>query len=656
MSAHVACRLRLFTQDGTRLRSEGRGAETFNDNMCGIAGYAGQIDLAAGQSILRRMADVLAHRGPDGEGYLQATAENGRWQIGLAHRRLAIIDLATGQQPLANETGRISVVFNGEIYNFAALRARLSDRGHRFATASDTEVVVHAYEEYGDACVQHLRGMFAFALWDADKERLLLARDRFGEKPLFFAWIGRTLAFGSEIKALCAFPGVAAVLDQEALLLYLQYRYVPGPGTLLRGVYKLPPGTVASWRRGVFEQHRYYQPPDALPRDPHRTDAPTQGFRARFEDAVRAMMVSDVPYGAFLSGGIDSSAIVAMMARHAAAPVKTFSVGFRESGYSELGHAERVARTFSTEHHELLLTPGDIMQRLPQAARLRDAPVAEPADVPILMLSEAASRSVKMVLTGEGSDECLAGYPKHRAEQYAGGYRAIPSLLRQRVIEPAVAALPARWARHKTAAASLGLGCFQERMARWFGAMSRTEVAAFTGRAPALLQGESAYPFLSTAQSALRRVLYFDQTSWLPDNLLERGDRMTMGHSIESRLPFLDYPLVEYVGTLPDHLRLRVGRDKWVLREAMRGVLPEAILQRPKNGFRMPVDQWLRGPMREFLDDHLLGADARVMPLLRRGAIERTVREHRQGAHNHDKLLWSLLNLEVWARACEVSA
>ena len=619
--------------------------------MCGIAGFVARDAALNFSSCLREMADVIAHRGPDDEGFYQTTASEGGFQIGLAHRRLSIIDLASGHQPIGNEDGSIQIVFNGEIYNFEALRDELIAQGHHFVTASDTETIVHAYEEYGDACVEKFRGMFAFAIWDSRRERLLLARDRFGKKPLFLAEHDGQLLFGSEIKSLLAFPGMRAQVDQDAVWDYLAYRYVPGPATLFAGIRKLAPGSVAVWEKGRLSERRYYSPPDQMPWAAQALpDDPVGRFLALLDESVKIRMISDVPFGAFLSGGIDSSAVVGLMARHASQPVKTFSVGFDESQYSELAYAATIAKQFATDHHELTVSQDHLMDELPALVRFRDAPVAEPSDIPIYLLSKEARKSVKMVLTGEGSDEFLGGYPKHVFEAYAQGYQLLPGLLRHGLIEPLIHALPYRFRRAKTAIVNLGLDDREERMARWFGALSdreRNDLAAFR---PSRTHS-GATPFDTPAgNSALRKILYFDQTSWLPDNLLERGDRMTMAASLEARMPFMDHELAAYVSSLPDHYRVRGRQTKWILREAMKRLLPAEILERPKVGFRVPVNEWFRGPMRDYLYDHLTGADSLTAHYYRPEALQRLLAEHVNGRQNHEKLLWMLLNLEVWQR------
>jgi asparagine synthase (glutamine-hydrolysing) len=617
--------------------------------MCGIAGYAttnARVDLA---SSLRAMARAISHRGPDDEGFLET--DSARWRIGLAHRRLSIIDLSTGHQPLGNEDGSVQIAFNGEIYNFQILRAELMALGHRFATHSDTETIVHAYEQWGDECVVRLRGMFAFAIWDSRRQRLLLARDRFGKKPLYLCQFGETLLFGSEIKALLAFPEVPREIDHESIWDYLAYRYVPGPHTLFKGIRKLMPGCVAAWEQGRLTESRYYTPPDrealasaSVPADP------VGAFLDKLDEAVRVRMVSDVPFGAFLSGGIDSSAVVGLMSRHSSQPVKTFSVGFQEAAYSELGYAKTIADLFGTAHHELVVSQDHLMEHLPALVRFRDAPVAEPSDIPIYLLSREAAKSVKMVVTGEGSDEFLGGYPKHAFERYARTYQAFPRAVRDGLLAPLVGALPYRFRRAKTAIVNLGLEDFEERMPRWFGALSRAEREDLVALQPARRSAGGVQFETPASNSPLRRILYFDQTSWLPDNLLERGDRMTMAASIEARMPFMDHELAALVSGLPDRFRVRGHTGKWLLREAMKRVLPAHILSRPKVGFRVPVNEWFQGSMRAYLHDHLLGADSRTRKYFQEKALSRVLTEHAQGRQNHEKLLWCLLNLELWHR------
>jgi asparagine synthase (glutamine-hydrolysing) len=626
--------------------------------MCGIAGLAMTGESSEAKEALRRMTAVIAHRGPDDEGFFETVAVDGRFWIGLGHRRLSIIDLSTGHQPMGNEDGRVQVVFNGEIYNFQAIRKELIRRGHNLATASDTETIVHAYEEYGEACVDLFRGMFAFALWDGSRERLFLARDRFGKKPLFLHERNGVLLFASEVKSILAFPGVSTTVDRQAVWDYLAYRYVPGPATLFGGIRKLAPGSFAVWEKGKLREERYFNPPDQRPlRLNGLPEDPVGEFLSRFDEAVRIRMISDVPFGAFLSGGIDSSAVVGHMARHSALPVKTFSVGFAESAYSELAHARVIAEQFKTEHHELTVSEKDLMGELPALVRYRDAPVAEPSDIPIYLLSKEARRMVKMVLTGEGSDEILGGYPKHVFERYVHAYQIIPLFLRRGLCEPLVRALPYRFRRAKTAILNMGLDRWEERMPRWFGALSDNERAGLAAFNPPDRHVRDGIQFRTSEEnSPLRRILHFDQTSWLPDNLLERGDRMTMAASLEARMPFMDHELAAFVSSLPDDYRVRGFQTKWILRQAMKRLLPPSILERPKVGFRVPVNEWFRGPMREYLYDHLTGPGSRTRDYYRREALLQVLGDHVEGRQNHEKLLWSLLNLEIWHREFEVTA
>jgi len=619
--------------------------------MCGIAGAV--VSPARGVTVehLGRMLTAIAHRGPDGSGTFEAVAGDGR-RVLLGHRRLAIIDPEGGHQPMRDDAAGIALTYNGEIYNFRELRAELEGKGYAFARDSDTEVLLRAWQHWGEDVVERLRGMFAFAIWDARRGMLFIARDRFGEKPLFLLEDGGDLYFASEIKALLELPRPRPEVNLTAVWDYLAYRYVPGPRTLLRGIRKLAPGTCATWRAGKLTERRYWSAPD------RRASAAVKGsdtdavaeFGHRLDTAVRMQMVSDVPFGAFLSGGLDSSTIVALMTRHNR-KVKTFSVGFAEGAYSELGYARTVARHFGTDHHELEADSKHVMEHLPRLVAFRDAPVTEPSDIPIYMLAKEAGRTVKMVLTGEGSDEVLGGYPKHVYERFVGGYQHIPAFVRHGLIGPLTQSLPYGFRRAKTAVANFNIEHWPERYARWFGALSNAERERLTRLRVNGHEVPGRPPFDSDpANSTLRRILYCDQTSWLPDNLLERGDRMTMAASIESRVPFLDHELAGYVSSLPDRCRVNGLETKWILRRAGRDLIPKAILERPKVGFRVPVNEWFRGPLKEHLREHLLGADSRTRAYYEPRALEKTVQEHVDGRQNHEKLLWSLLNLEIWHR------
>lgn len=601
---------------------------------------------------MRRMARRIAHRGPDDEGYFETNTRGNNWYVGLAHRRLSIIDLDTGHQPMGNADESLQIIFNGEIYNYKTLRSELAALGYSFRTASDTEVILQAYNEYGPDCVQHLQGMFAFAIWDARREQLFLARDRFGKKPLFVFENRGILLFASEIKSILEHPAVTVEVDQSALWDYFLYRYVPGPATLFAGIRKLSPGAFSVWKDGVLKESLYYEPPDAHPLELSSLPAdPVGQFLQRLDHSVEARMVSDVPFGAFLSGGVDSSAVVALMNRHSDLPVKTFSVGFAESKYSELEYARTIATQFQTEHHELTISHQHLLEELPKLIAYRDAPVAEPSDIPIYLLSLEARRVVKMVLTGEGSDEVLGGYPKHVFEGFVRYYQRLPQLARNRIIAPLVAALPYRYRRIKTLAANLALPDPKSRWPRWFGALTVAQRASLLAISGGADPHRADVRFdLGAANTPLRSILYFDQRSWLPDNLLERGDRMTMAASLEARMPFLDQDLVAYVSGLPDRFRVRGMQTKWILRQAVKELLPLQILKRPKVGFRVPVNEWFRGSMRAYLYDHLTGSESLTRALYSRQQLDAILEEHVSGRHNHEKLLWSLLNLELWYR------
>jgi len=621
--------------------------------MCGIAGAITPCNSAMSRERLERMLARIAHRGPDGHGIVEYASARGE-RVLLGHRRLAIIDPEGGKQPMVDDAAGLAITFNGEIYNFRELRAELEACGYRFALHSDTEVLLRAYQRWGEGVCAKLRGMFAFAIWDAGSQRLFMARDRFGEKPLFLREQDGGLFFASEIKALLEIPGFSAAVHLAAVWDFLAYRYVPGPKTLFEGVRKLAPGTWAKWEQGRLTECRYWTAPDRKARgerqEAREKDLVTE-FLGQLDDSVRLQMVSDVPFGAFLSGGLDSSTIVALMTRHNT-KVKTFSVGFGEGGYSELAYANVVARHFGTQHHELIVGFDDVVSNLPKLVAYRDAPVSEPSDIPIYMLAKEASKSVKMVLTGEGSDEILGGYPKHVFERFAQGWQLLPGYVRHSLIAPLAQSLPYGFRRAKTAVANLNIEDWRERYVRWFGALDHREreklsVLRMNGKE---ITGDTPPFDASPDSSTLRRILYFDQTSWLPDNLLERGDRMTMAASIESRVPFLDHELAQFVSTLPDNCRVKGLKTKWILREAGRSLIPGAILDRKKVGFRVPVNQWFRGPLKDYLCDHLKGADSKTRPYYDPQVLDRMMDDHIEGRQNHEKLLWALLNLEIWHR------
>ncbi|HEX4160380.1 MAG TPA: asparagine synthase (glutamine-hydrolyzing) [Rhizomicrobium sp.] len=616
--------------------------------MCGLFGWALPEAKARDRGLLIDLTDRLAHRGPDGSGvWLGHTADHG-FQLAFGHRRLSIIDLAGGTQPMWSADGATVVVLNGEIYNYIELREELRRLGHSFATQSDTEVLLEAWRAWGMAALPRLRGMFAFALWDSTAQQLVLARDPFGKKPLFLAECPFGLLFSSEIDPLLGFPGVSRGLEPEALRQYLLNRYVPAPLTFFRAVKKLLPGCALVWKQGKYRVERYFTPPlaDVAP-DFTDFETAVEAFESVFDESVRIRMRSDAPYGAFLSGGIDSSAVVAQMAIHSA-QVRTFSVGFREQSWSELHHARAIATCFGTDHRELVVEPDSFLAHWPEAILRRGAPVSEASDIPILMLSHLARQSVKMVLTGEGSDEILGGYPKHQAESWAATYHALmPRVVHKMIAERG--AMASGQSRLRILASALGERDFITRMRTWFGGISKFDRAALSGETAAVAP-PNIFPFSINTRSALRRILFFDQTSWLPDNLLERGDRMMMAASIEGRMPFMDVELARLAARMPDRFLAGGRGGKRVLRAAMRKVLPPEILTRRKIGFRVPLADWFRDRCRDELRDMLASSHSSVARLCDPSALQRMLEEHLDGRRNNERVLWTLANLELFLR------
>ncbi len=594
--------------------------------------------------------DALAHRGPDGRGAWRTRMRTGG-EVALGHVRLSIIDIDGGAQPLISHDGRFVISFNGEIYNYVELRATLRARGCRFVTDSDTEVLVEAYRIWGVEALNRLRGMFAFAIYDVETERLVLARDPFGKKPLFLAEIAGGVAFSSEIPPLLDLPGVGRRLNHDVVGDYLLSRYAPGPETFFHGVRKPRPGHYAAYEQGVLTERRYFTPPlaEVRPQAKSREDA-VSAFGAALETAVKRRLRSDAPYGVYLSGGLDSSVIAALMAREVRV-FKAFSAGFEDPAHSELPHARRVADRLGAQHEMLTVTAVDFARHWPEAVRHRGAPVSEASDIPILMLSQAARSRAKMVLTGEGADELLAGYPKHRAERWIGAYHAvISSALHARLFDPLLRRLPYDQRRWKILSRALGEGDAARRARLWFASGSAAEVQRLTGRS---LMESGAAPI---GPSALRDVMLADQTSWLPDNLLERGDRMLMAAGIEGRMPFMDVDLATLVASFPDTLLFDRRGGKAILRAVAKDLLDEETLNRRKVGFRTPIGDWFRGPLKAMLRELLCGECASVRRLLDGAAIDRMLDEHFARRVDHTDMLWTVANLELFLREHRLDA
>jgi asparagine synthase (glutamine-hydrolysing) len=617
--------------------------------MCGIFGWLLPPDRQPGRDILESLTNRLAHRGPDGVGFWTGNTENGSYQIAFGHRRLSIIDIEGGAQPMASDDGKIVLVFNGEVYNYVELRDELKRAGHVFKTASDTEVVIQAYSAWGLDALPRLRGMFAFALWDCRGQRLVLARDAFGKKPLFYSQHGGGIIFSSEIEPLMRFPKIDNSLEPGAIGHYLLNRFVPGPSTFFRGVKKLPGGCFALWEGKAFRTVRYFTPPIAstLP-DVRKLGDAVRLFRDVFDDAVRLRMRSDAPFGAYLSGGIDSASVVSTMVKYSSTPVRTFAVGFDEEKYSELGFARLVARQMGTNHDEVVVNSKSFREGWSEAIVRRGAPVSETSDIPIFILSKLASKTVKMVLTGEGGDELLGGYPKHRAEGAIELYQSImPQAVHDSVVAPIIRSLPYGMRRAKIFLAAAGERDFTRRMRYWFGGLSLKDRDLMLGKSMSS-EPPDRFPFSMDTGSNGRKTMFLDQTSWLPDDLLERGDRMMMAGSVEGRMPFMDAELARLVARLPDKFLFWGKGGKLVLRMAMKGVLPDQIIHRKKVSFRVPISGWMQGPYQEFVRDQLTGAGSMTAQFFDRKVIARLVDEHMAAKQDHDKILWSLMNLELF--------
>jgi asparagine synthase (glutamine-hydrolysing) len=612
--------------------------------MCGIFGvFGGPAGRPVDREVLRKMSDSLAARGPDGGGIYTSAS------LGIGMRRLSIIDLDTGDQPLANEDRSIWVVFNGEIYNYRELTAALVERGHRFSTRSDTEVLVHLYEQDGEACVNRLRGMFAFALWDEPRRTLLLARDRLGIKPLYYSQTPEGVVFGSELKALTQSPWVSRQVDTRSLAAYLRYGYVPDPYSIFEGVHKVPPGCTIVIRDGRSSAPRRYWDLGEFYREGgtpvHEAEA-SDALWERLTESVRLHLVSDVPVGAFLSGGVDSSGILSIMVRHSREPVSTFSVGFREDRFNELPYARRVAEHFGTRHHELLVEPAnlDVLECVLSAF---DEPFADASAIPTFLVSRLAREHVKVVLSGDGGDELFAGYDRYLVD-HRRRYASLVS--RTGLARPlrALSTLLPEGTPGKNYAYNLSL----PRMERYLDAISIFP--------PRVLRDTIDEEHLPAAEDPLKdlveegvgldplsRLQLIDFQTYLPGDILTKVDRMSMANSLEARVPFLDHSLVEFACRLPAELRLRSGELKYLLKKTLRGKLPDEVLTRPKQGFGVPLEAWFSKDLPNFFAD-ILGNGTRLAALgVRTQAIRELVHLYRKRQReDHCRRLWALTVLE----------
>ena len=616
--------------------------------MCGIAGVVSADGLRRDDpALVRQMLTELAHRGPDDEHVISDA------HASLGARRLSIIDLDTGRQPLSNEDGSVWVTQNGEIYNYVELRRDLEARGHSLTTAGDTEVIAHLYEDVGDRFVDHLRGMFAIALWDAKRRRLVLARDRLGKKPLYWRLHDGRLTYGSELKALVRDASLPREVDREALGLYLQYQYVPAPQTIYAGVQKLPPATVLTWEGGAPRTHRYWSPayePKSYRTSEDARDACLELLR----ESVRLRLRSDVPVGVFLSGGIDSSIVTALMAEASPTPVPTFSIGFDDREFDELPYARAVATRFGTDHKEEVVTL-DALELLPRLAYHFDEPFGDSSAVPTFRVAELARRHLKVVLTGDGGDEAFGGYRRYRFQsamsrlsRVAGpANRTIASVAQKVLARTAAGTVLARRAEDWGTLAALAPDERYVTLMSTFGTDLRHRLlGGDTGEH----DGYLGRVLMAGPTDDVDRVMWADTLTYLPEDLLVKTDRATMANSVEARAPLLDHRVVEFAAALPARMKIRGRTTKFLLRQVARTLLPAGVIDRPKMGFDVPVNSWFRGSLGERFTELVLAADAESRDHLDQAVAASLLADHRAGLAQHGARLWVLLMFEAWAR------
>ena len=634
--------------------------------MCGITGAIWTDPRqAVDAQILSRMTDALRHRGPDDCGYYDSEYQlrppyEAMPGVALGHRRLSIIDVEGGHQPMSNEDGTVWVVFNGEIYNFTTLRNRLEGAGHSFRTRSDTETIVHLYENEGLDCFSHLNGMFAVAIWDANRRRLVLARDRLGQKPLVYRVEPQRLLFASELKSLLQVPGVPRDIDPSAVDEYLTYQYVPYPNTIFRGIRKVPPGHWATFQDGKLEVKPYWTPQ----LDRERDAAPGESvdeLRRLLTSSVQMRLQSDVPLGAFLSGGVDSSLIVALMQQLSDEPVKTFSIGFPVPEYDETSHARRVATHLGTDHHQFEVQP-DGVAILPKLIWHFDEPFGDSSAIPTWYVSELTRQHVTVALTGDGGDELFVGYPRYRAVDFAARLDRLPGVLRSAMASRCWQWLPSSprqksWRRRLRRFTEVLGKTPQRRYLEWIAIFNETRRGelyddGFLGALP----DADPFAFLGSVWSrsgdrdAAKAASLTDLLTYLPCDLMKKVDMASMAHGLECRQPFLDWRLVELAASMPLAYNFRHGKGKRMLREAFGDLLPRQIWRRPKMGFGVPLDHWFRHELREMTHDVLLDETALSRGYFRPDAVMKLVNEHMRGIFDHSARLWALLVFELWMR------
>ncbi|MGA2923333.1 MAG: asparagine synthase (glutamine-hydrolyzing) [Candidatus Sulfotelmatobacter sp.] len=627
--------------------------------MCGICGiFLSDRGGHVSANTLSTMNRQIAHRGPDDEGFFV------EGNIGLAMRRLSIIDVKTGHQPLANENDDVWIVYNGEIYNHTELKADLEAKGHRYRTRSDTETIVHLYEQYGRDCVRHLRGMFAFVIWDRRKRLLFAARDRLGIKPFYYRWDGKSFLFGSEIKAILAYPGVAAEFNRSKLAEYLAFGYLTGQETMFEGIRKLMPAhTLELSEQGELSIERYWDLTVEVDREPRPRKYYVDTYRELLEGSVRSHLMSDVPLGVFLSGGLDSSAVAALTKKIRGDRIQTFAVGYGESSFSELGYARQVAEHIQSDHHEVQLSREEFFKSLPRLIWHEDEPIVWPSSVSLYIVAKLAREHVTVVLTGEGSDETLAGYTRYPwtllNSRLDNAYRAVTTTGLRRTVQRAIEASPLTASlRRKLEHTFLlrdGNSWASFYYDNFFSAFAADEQAGLLTPAAAADAGDAYAGSMETWKRShgdlLHRLLYADLNSYLIE-LLMKQDQMSMAASVESRVPFLDHELVEFTARIPAQYSIEGMAGKFILKQAVEDLLPQSIVYRKKMGFPTPWEYWLAGPQLGDLERMLLEPRSLERGLFQAETVKRIFSEHRNQVRDHGNRIWRLLNLEIWQRVC----
>jgi asparagine synthase (glutamine-hydrolysing) len=625
--------------------------------MCGIYGYL-SLKTSIDPRILRSMGDSLRHRGPDDEG--EMIGEDGDFCVGFGHQRLSIIDLsAAGRQPMSNRDGSIWISYNGEIYNFRVLREELEQKGHRFRSNTDTEVIIHLYEELGIGCLEKLNGMFAFALWDRHKKTLFLARDRIGKKPLHYALSSEGIVFASELKALLAHPGVSRELDLKSLNRYLTYEYVPAPDTIFKSIKKLEPGHYLRYRQGATELIQYWDIP--LTDNPmgYKTEAEyVEDLRERLGAAVQSRLVADVPVGVFLSGGLDSG-MIAALATKANSKLECFSIGFEEPSFDESRYAREVARALSAQHHLMIFSTGELLDTVHKLSDLLDEPLADASVLPTYLLSKFAAQKVKVALSGDGGDELFAGYPTYQAHKLVTYYDSLPGFLKS-ALRNVASYLPVSHnnisTEFKIKQFLKGAGVASEiRFFIWMGAFTDGEKRRLlSDEVKSELRSHNTYEDIfdyiskSKLTKDMERILYLSMKLYLQDDLLVKVDRTSMANSLEVRCPLLDHEFVEFACSLPLFYKLNGLKTKYLLKKAAAGFLPASIIQRPKKGFGIPVSRWLCGELKDLMMSHLNQETIERQGLFDWAYVRSLMDAHLGRRADHRKLLWPLIVFQIW--------